>query len=752
VGWVCAGSAIGEETPPTLTPQDEAAAEVLVPASPTIRIAGEDTEPESLFPDVGNHGEEDQDLPVGQTVAMTERGQIELHVENQEITKILKLLSLQAQRNIIASRNVAGVVSADLYEVDFYEAIEAVLHANGFGYRERGNFIYVYTAEELATMEQVERRRITRVRRLNYISAADASTFVTPLLSEQGSIALNGETPSGITVTAGDVGGNRFAFADTLVIHDYEDNVNEILALINELDVRPPQVLVEATVLEVRLTEANAFGTDLSIVLDNGLDIFPTPLSVVDDIIDGVVPDGDTSSFHQVYGSETAFQSTPGNVASGDASIKMGVVTENVSVFVRALDRVTDSTIIARPKVMVLNRQRADLLVGARLGYLSTTATETSTTQTVEFLDVGTQLTVLPDVKDDGFIRLAINPSISDGTTSSIDGQIIPNETTSEFISDVMVRSGQTVVLGGLFKEDTIITREQVPGLGDMPLIGAGFKGHDDSVRRSEVIFLITPTIVRDEPMFAAGERAADSVEVQSMAARTGLLPWSRSKKTAQHLRDATRYYDQGEHDRALLAAKMALSLEPNNNEAVRLRERITNDRERMPTRGVLDDAIDVLVDQQRQQTRAEHFPAEQPAAVVPPVQSEPAAEPVATADMNAGAIATDDAAAMPVDIEAQRPTVYHQPISVESADEEQAASPSDEAALDPVNSGITEVPVDAGIEDMDTMVFNSFIAPTTVRVITALDEPATPRTRAPSPELVEAMARWLPRSRRDDR
>jgi hypothetical protein len=298
-------------------------------------------------------------------------------------------------------------------------------------------------------------------------------------------------------------------------------------------------------------------------------------------------------------------------------------------------------------------------------------------------------------------------------------------------------------------------------------------------VRRSEVIFLITPTIVRDEPMFAAGERAADSVEVQSMAARTGLLPWSRSKKTAQHLRDAMRYYDEGENDRALLAAKMALSLEPMNNEAIRLRERITNEHERTPTRGVLDDAIDVLVDQQRQQTRANHFPVEQPAAAAPPIEDEPSVEPVAVENAPADEIDADadidadtdtdadidtdvamDIESMPADIETPQAgvamdrgsTTYHQPIAIESTDEDDAASPLDEAAMNPAASGITEVPVEAGIEDLDTMVFNSLVAPMTVRVITTLDEPAAAQSRAPSAALVDAMARWLPRSRRDDR
>src|SRR5690606_15029181 len=123
------------------------------------------------------------------------------------------------------------------------------------------------------------------------------------------------------------------------------------------------------------------------------------------------------------------------------------------------------------------------------------TSTETSTTQTVEFLDIGTQLTLRPFVSDDGFIRMELRPSLSDGTTRSVGAGagtfIIPDQSTQELTTNVMVKNGQTIVLGGLFKEDTTVSRNQVPGLGDVPVLGLAFKGQDDTVSREEVIFLV---------------------------------------------------------------------------------------------------------------------------------------------------------------------------------------------------------------------------------------------------------------------
>src|SRR5690606_23521512 len=139
----------------------------------------------------------------------------------------------------------------------------------------------------------------------------------------------------------------------------------------------------------------------------------------------------------------------------GPSSIKLGVIGSDAAVFVRALQSVTDTTVMSNPKMLVLNRQRADLHIGEKLGYLSTTTTETSSTNTVEFLEIGTQLTVRPFVSSDDFIRLELSPSVSDGDTSRVvSGQVIPQTTESEMTTNVIVKNAQSIVLGGLFKED----------------------------------------------------------------------------------------------------------------------------------------------------------------------------------------------------------------------------------------------------------------------------------------------------------
>ncbi|MFG0313739.1 MAG: hypothetical protein ACF8LL_06105, partial [Phycisphaerales bacterium] len=199
-------------------------------------------------------------------VEVTEYDLVDLHVNNEDLGNILQLLSIQSSRNIISSNNVQATVTADLYGVTFYEALDSILHVNGFGYIEKGNFIYVYTAEELAEFEALSRQPVTRIIDLDYLNATDAAEFAKMLLSENGSITANAATEA-FTITEGvPNGADNFANSATLVIYDYEENVDEIQALIDELDTKPAQILIEATILQTTLNEANAFGVDFALI------------------------------------------------------------------------------------------------------------------------------------------------------------------------------------------------------------------------------------------------------------------------------------------------------------------------------------------------------------------------------------------------------------------------------------------------------------------------------------------------------
>ncbi|MGV6814553.1 MAG: type II secretion system protein GspD, partial [Phycisphaerales bacterium] len=228
-----------------------------------------------------------------------------------------------------------------------------------------------------------------------------------------------------------------------------------------------------------------------------------------------------------------------------------------------------------------------------RVGYLNSTTTNTSTTQSVEFLDVGTQLLVRPFVGKNGLIRLELRPQVSNFTLrQAADGAgnivTIPDEDTTEMNTNVMVRDGQTVVLGGLFTESTTTTRRQVPVLGDIPLIGSAFKGFDDETRRSEIIFLITPTLINDTVLTETGDMGNQYVEHARYGARKGLLPWSRERRVGQLLISARQLADAGKKDEALDKVDRALRLMPMSPDARELRTEITGEYRTVPNRSLI--------------------------------------------------------------------------------------------------------------------------------------------------------------------
>lgn len=517
---------------------------------------------------------------------------VDLHVQDTELGKVLQMLSIQSQKNIIASKSVSGTVNADLYDVTFYEALSSILNANGYGYREKGNFIYVYTFEELKAIEDAERKMVHRVFHLNYLNSADASVFLQPFLSEKGSIAINGETEPGFQPDITDGGADSFAFSATLVVTDYEENVKEIEGVLQELDTRPRQVMVDATVLQTVLTEDNAWGVDFSLLGDLDFSDLTAPGTPVDSLITG----SGTGGFQPSDNTAQAGQTSVGR--TGEAGgLKIGVVSNDISVFLRVLDETTDTTVVSRPKVLALNRNRGEILVGRKIGYLSTTSTETSTTQTVEFLDTGTQLIFRPFVSNDGFIRMELKPSVSEGIIRTVTGNngdpvTIPDEITQELTTNVVVRDGETIILGGLFKEETSLGRRQVPLLGDIPLIGAAFKGQDDSSERSEIMFLITPTILEDEYAFASGANAADMVEDTRMAARNGVLWWSRDKMTSQHNLRAQEAMANGDTQMALYEVNQSLRLNPTQPMVLKMRDQLTGESTKWFNTSILEAAF----------------------------------------------------------------------------------------------------------------------------------------------------------------
>ncbi|MFP4054358.1 MAG: secretin N-terminal domain-containing protein [Phycisphaerae bacterium] len=503
-------------------------------------------------------------------VKMTRPDTFDVHVKDADLRGVLQLLATQGRKNIIASQSVGGEVTIDLYGVTFEQALQAVLDTAGYTAVEKDNFIYIYTPEEYAKIQKASRKTETRLFRLAYINATDAQSLIAGALSPDGRISLSPAAQTGLASSATDAGGNAYATGDLLIVTDYEENLDEIAALVEELDVKPQQVLIEATILQARLSEDNALGIDFTAL--SGVDFRQlngtTDFSGVsfDDVTGAPLDKG-------LMGLSTGFSS---NVSTG--GLQFGYINNEIGVFLRALEGVTDTTVLANPKLLVLNKHRGDVMVGRRDGYLTTTVTDTVATQTVEFLETGTRLLVRPYVARDGFIRLEIHPEDSSGSISVIGNNSLPTETTTEITSNVLIRDGHTIVIGGLFRESTTAGRSQIPVAGNLPYVGSLFRSTSDATAREEVIILITPHIIKQEVAEAVGKETMADVERMRIGARKGLRWWGRERLAKAHVRWARKELRMGRPERALWNLDMALSYRPGLMEAIKLRERLTEE------------------------------------------------------------------------------------------------------------------------------------------------------------------------------
>ncbi|MBX3354526.1 MAG: secretin and TonB N-terminal domain-containing protein [Phycisphaeraceae bacterium] len=503
-------------------------------------------------------------------VQVTEAGTFAIAAQEVEVGRLLELLAIKSQRNIVASDKVTGRVTVNLYDVPFEQALDAILAVNGFSAVRSGTFIYVYSRQEREEMERASMRREARVFTLQYLSARDATEFIKPLLSEGGSVVARGEVAPGFIPTSEDGGADDYAFTTKVVVNDFVENVSAVETLLKDLDVPPKQVRVEATILRTTVDEANAYGLDFAAIGNIDFAQVTRPLAAFDNILDGTLQPSNA----QVG----VIDNYP--VIDRPPTLKVGIITNDVAIFLRVLDEVTDTTILARPTVTALNRQRAQVLIGEKVAYLSTTQTQTSTTQDVKFLDTGIKLTFRPFISPDGQIRMELHPSVSSARLVDLKvpggGEAtVPNESTQELRTNVRVKSGQTIVLGGLFREDTTINRRMVPWLSDIPLVGALFGGQADRVKREEIIFLLTPTVFEDKQLYDHGTESLDIVDAVRVGARAGLLPFSNDQMVADYQRQALDAFREGDMKRSLFYADNAVRMRTTLPTMVRLREAV---------------------------------------------------------------------------------------------------------------------------------------------------------------------------------
>ena len=403
---------------------------------------------------------------------LTTNGLLTLNFYQSEIQEVLSALAMEREINIATAQDVSGKISVHLYQVTLAEALDAIVMAGGFQYQKQGDLYYIFKSEESGG-KQAEPLQM-KILKLRYAEMDKVQEILKALPSE-GSVQTH-------------------AASKTIIVEDTPDNIQKMETILSYLDQKPKQVLIEAKILQVGLTDDMAFGVDWAKVLG-----------------DAAISTGGFS--RAILPTTGPVNPSPGNAVGVFTNLITAIGTNyQFSVALDALQNKTRINTLSTPKVLAIHGKPAKVQVGGQQGYRVTTTNLGVATETIEFIDTGTILEITPYIDDDGNILLEVLPSIQDAELQLG----IPVVRTTAVSTWLMAKSGETVFIGGLIKDNKTKTQESIPCLGSIEGLGILFGRTTSSFKKEELVILITPRILNNSLQYVetkAKERVSEEEE-----------------------------------------------------------------------------------------------------------------------------------------------------------------------------------------------------------------------------------------------
>ena len=374
------------------------------------------------------------------TALAVDKQGVTLSVQDTEISEVMNMLSQKERLNVLLATGVEGNVSLNLYDVDLDEAIRSVARAGGYAVEMRGSTYFIIKPEDAGARATSD---ITRVKtfRVQYSDPEQVKSIIENHLSSYGEVTALSDR-------------------NMLVVEDTPDYLRQVGRILKEIDREPNQVFIEAKILQVTLSDSDVYGINWARLFnyDSG--------------------DG-------------AFGVT--GLSSPGSGLFFSLLTPNIDVALEALETMNRVRSLSSPKLLALEGQKASVVIGERQGYRVTTTINQVTTESIEFLESGVILDVTPRVDAAGRIMMEVHPEVSVGSVS-LTG--IPSQNTTEVTTQMLAEDGRTLFIGGLIRNNTDDTKEGVPVLGSIPLLGKLFSSTSKNSSNAEFVVLITPYVV----------------------------------------------------------------------------------------------------------------------------------------------------------------------------------------------------------------------------------------------------------------
>ena len=407
--------------------------------------------------------------------------QLSFDYADADLPTVLKSIAYSYNLNLVIATDIKGKVTAQLKNVSLDDALNAILRVNGYGFTRKENIVYIVPQSEIDLT--------TEFLPLSFLPAKDAQGLLGRTISKRGVLQINDAT-------------------NTLIVTDVPESIKKVKEMIKGIDQPPMQVLIEAKLVDMNMTDAQNIGTVLNATYNQ--------------------KSGNLNSATLNTGGSTSTTTTDpatGTVTTvvtgtGGAGGVLKLIPRfrqfiNTDVTINALVQQQRAKILSAPSIATLNGQEARIIIGNKYPYKESTVTNLTTTQSVKFIDVGTTLKVTPMVSPDGWITMKVHPEVSSATPST-DGPVV---STREADATIRVRDNETVVIGGLISNVHSASEDGVPGLKSIPILGWFFKQHVSNDVKSELMVFITPHIIRSP---APGQEEQNPEVVKAV---TGKMP-----------------------------------------------------------------------------------------------------------------------------------------------------------------------------------------------------------------------------------
>ncbi len=385
---------------------------------------------------------------------------VSMNFKETDIREVLNILAYKGEVNIVAGEDVNAKISVQLKDVPWEEALDIILKTYNYTYKKDGSLIRVVSLSR-SLEEEGKIPLVTKIVPLNFAGVEDLKGSLEKILSKRGTIQVDKRTNS-------------------LIITDIPEMVDSVEKAALNLDSRTPQVLIEAMMVEVKITDENQMGTDL-------------------DIFDLKSPDNGNKL-------ETTMA---GNVLN---KFNFKTLTENFDItgVIDLWASQNKVTVLANPKVLTLDNKEAKIEITEEIPYLETVDSGSGTTTNVKFKEAGIKLYVTPHITSGRYISMNVKPEQSFKASEML-GQPLIDSRKAE--TNLLVRDGQTVVIGGLRQSKDNITYEKVPFIGDVPFLGLFFRKKVVTKVETELVLFVTPRIIQNSILTERQQKMYDQLD-----------------------------------------------------------------------------------------------------------------------------------------------------------------------------------------------------------------------------------------------